>query len=75
MEFVKKKSTLASNMAFFVSTQETFTNQDNVLKGVNIYGITQEYRTIHAFNIGFGRFFLMNLISTEGGLLLLLDLK
>jgi len=57
MEFVKKKSTLASNMAFFVSTQETFTNQDNVLKGVNIYGITQEYRTIHGFNIGFGRFF------------------
>jgi len=56
MEFVKKKSELGSNMAFFVQTQETFTNQDNILKGVNIYGITPEYRNIHAFNIGYGRY-------------------
>ncbi len=56
MEFVKKKSALGSNMAFFVQTQETFTNQDNILKGVNIYGITPEYRNIHAFNIGYGRY-------------------
>jgi len=41
-------------MAFFVQTQESFTNQDNVLKGVNLYGITPEYRNIHAFNIGYG---------------------
>jgi putative ABC transport system permease protein len=56
MDFVKKKSELGSNMAFFVQTQESFTNQDNILKGVNLYGITPEYRNIHAFNIGYGRY-------------------
>ena len=57
MEFVKKKSTLASNMAFFMQTQETFSYEDNVLKGVNIYGITPDYKKIQSFNIGYGRYF------------------
>jgi len=56
MEFVKKKSTLASNMAFVMQTQESFSYEDNVLKGVNIYGITPEYKKIQSFNIGYGRF-------------------
>jgi len=57
MEFVKKKSTLASNMAFVMQTQESFSYEDNILKGVNIYGITPEYKNIQSFNIGYGRFF------------------
>lgn len=57
MEFVKKKSQLASNMAFFMQTQETFTYEENILKGVNVYGITPEYKNIQSFNIGYGRFF------------------
>jgi len=56
MDFVKKKSTLASNMAFVMQTQESFSYEDNVLKGVNIYGITPEYKKIQSFNIGYGRF-------------------
>jgi len=56
MEFVKKKSTLASNMAFVMQTQESFSYEDNILKGVNIYGITPEYKNIQSFNIGYGRF-------------------
>ncbi|MCX6203441.1 MAG: ABC transporter permease [Bacteroidetes bacterium] len=56
MEFVKKKSTLASNMAFVMQTQESFSYQDNVLKGVNIYGITPDYKKIQSFNIGYGRY-------------------
>ena len=56
MDFVKKKSTLASNMAFVMQTQESFSYEDNILKGVNIYGITPEYKNIQSFNIGFGRF-------------------
>jgi len=56
MEFVKKKSTLASNMAFVMQTQESFSYEDNVLKGVNIYGITPDYKKIQSFNIGYGRF-------------------
>ncbi len=57
MDFVKKKSQLASNMAFFMQTQETFTYEENILKGVNVYGITPEYKNIQSFNIGYGRFF------------------
>jgi len=57
MDFVKKKSTLASSMAFFVQTQETFTYEDNQLKGVNIYGITPDFTTIHAYNVAYGRGF------------------
>jgi putative ABC transport system permease protein len=57
MEFVKKKSTLASNMAFFMQTQESFSYEDNILKGVNLYGVTPEYKNIQSFNIGFGRYF------------------
>lgn len=34
MDFVKKKSTLASNMAFVMQTQESFSYEDNVLKGL-----------------------------------------
>ena len=56
MDFVKKKSTLASNMAFVMQTQESFSYEDNILKGVNIYGITPEYKNIQSFNIGYGRF-------------------
>ena len=56
MDFVKKKSTLASNMAFVMQTQESFSYEDNVLKGVNMYGITPEYKKIQSFDIGYGRF-------------------
>jgi putative ABC transport system permease protein len=56
MEFVKKKSVLASNMAFVMQTQASFSYEDNILKGVNIYGITPEYKKIQSFNIGYGRF-------------------
>ena len=57
MEFVKKKSTLASNMAFFMQTQESFSYEDNILKGVNFYGVTPDYKNIQSFNIGYGRYF------------------
>ncbi|MEI7589402.1 MAG: ABC transporter permease [Chitinophagia bacterium] len=57
MDFVKKKSELASNMAFVLKTEESFSYEENILKGVNIYGITPEYKKIQSFNIGYGRFF------------------
>ena len=57
MEFVKRKSALAYNMAFFMQSQETFSYEENLLKGVNLYGITPEYKNIQSFNVGYGRFF------------------
>jgi putative ABC transport system permease protein len=57
MDIIKKKSNLASNMAFFISTQSSFTQEENILKGVNIYGVTNEYKAVQSFNIGYGRYF------------------
>jgi len=57
MDIIKKKSNLASNMAFFMSKQASFSYEENVLKGVNIYGITSEYKAVQSFNIGYGRYF------------------
>lgn len=57
MEIIQKKSYLASNIAFFVSTQQPFSYQENVLKGVLLYGITNDFNKIQAFNIAYGRYF------------------
>ena len=37
--------------------QASFSYEENVLKGVNIYGVTSEYKAVQSFNIGFGRYF------------------
>lgn len=57
MDFVKKQSTMASNVAFFVSNSVGFTYEENILKGVNIYGVTNDFNSIQSFNIGTGRYF------------------
>lgn len=57
MEFLQKRSTLASNIAFFVSTSATFSYEENQLKGVNLYGVTGDFNKIQSFNIGNGRYF------------------
>ncbi len=57
METIQKKSYLASNIAFFVSSQQPFSYEENVLKGVLLYGITNDFIKIQAFNIAYGRYF------------------
>jgi putative ABC transport system permease protein len=57
MDFLQKRSSLASNIAFFVSTTTTFSYEENQLKGVNLYGVTNDFNKIQTFNIGQGRYF------------------
>ncbi len=57
MEFIQKRSALASNIAFFVSTSATFSYEENNLKGVNLYGVSNDFNKIQTFNIGKGRYF------------------
>jgi putative ABC transport system permease protein len=57
MELIQKRSQLASSMAFFVSTQSNFTYEENILKGVNLYGVSNAFTKIQSFNIGSGRYF------------------
>jgi putative ABC transport system permease protein len=57
METIQKKSYLASNIAFFVSSTQSFTYEENILKGINMYGITNDFNKIQVFNVGYGRYF------------------
>ncbi len=57
MDMVKQKATLASNVAFFVSTNANFSQEENLLKGVNLYGVTKDFNSIQIFNISAGRYF------------------
>ena len=57
MEFIQKRSALASNIAFFVSTSATFSYEENNLKGVNLYGVSNDFNKIQTFNIANGRYF------------------
>jgi len=57
MDFIQKRSALASNIAFFVSSLATFSYEENNLKGVNLYGVSNDFNKIQTFNIGSGRYF------------------
>ena len=56
MSFIKTKSQLASNIAFFVSTTSNISYKDNILSNINLYGITQEYNAIQTIEIDQGRY-------------------
>jgi len=57
MDYIQKRSNLASNIAFFVSNTASFTYEENQLKGVNLYGITNDFNKIQTFNVKHGRYF------------------
>ncbi len=57
MDYIQKRSNLASNIAFFVSNSASFTYEENQLKGVNLYGITNDFNKIQTFNVQHGRYF------------------
>ncbi|WP_204352060.1 hypothetical protein, partial [Klebsiella pneumoniae] len=46
LRFVKTKSQLAAYAAFFVSNNVNLSYEDNILNGVGLYGITNEFNSI-----------------------------
>jgi putative ABC transport system permease protein len=56
MRFLKSVSELSANMSFFVSNSSSITNGDNVLNGGQIYGVTDEFKTIQILEIEEGRY-------------------
>lgn len=56
MRFIKAKSQLASNLAFFVSNNVNLSYKDNILSNVNIYGVTEEFTSIQTIEIDYGRY-------------------
>ncbi len=56
MKFIKSKSQLASNTAMLVQNNVSLNYKDNVLSGVNLYGVTEEFNSIQTIDIQFGRY-------------------
>lgn len=56
MKFIKMKSQLASNAAFFVSNNVNLSFKDNILNSVNIYGVSEEFSNIQTIDIEYGRY-------------------
>lgn len=56
MRFIKSKSQLAANAAFFVSSSVNLSYGDNILSNVNLYGISEEFNSIQTIDIDNGRY-------------------
>ena len=57
MEFIKQRSTLAANAAYFnQSTQVTLSAGNSQLSNVNVYAVSEDFNKIQSFNIGYGRY-------------------
>lgn len=56
LRFVKSKSQLSDFAAFFVSNSVNLSREDNILSGVGLYGVTNEFNSIQTIEIGEGRY-------------------
>ncbi len=56
MKFIKTKSQLSANSAFFVSHTINMGYKDNILSNVNMYGVSEEFNNIQTIEIAFGRY-------------------
>lgn len=54
--FVKERSQLSTNVAFFIRTQGTVQYENFALEGVDLYGVSEEENDIQPVTISFGRF-------------------
>ena len=54
--FIKERSQLSTNVAFFIRTQGTVHYENFALEGVDLYGVSEEENDIQPVTIGFGRF-------------------
>ncbi len=56
MKFIKTKSQLASNAAFFVSNNVNLSYKDLILSNTNLYGVSEEFNAIQTIDINYGRY-------------------
>ena len=55
-KFIKSKSQLSSNLAMQVTTGVTVNFKENILSGVTLYGVSEEFNSIQTIDIGNGRY-------------------
>lgn len=56
VKFIKEKSTLAEHVCYFVSTSVNMQYENDLLNGVGIYGVTEEFNKIQTVNVEYGRY-------------------
>jgi putative ABC transport system permease protein len=57
VKYIKERSSLAENVAYFVQNQTNLDYGNSELQNVNVYGISNEYNQIQTVDIGAGRYF------------------
>jgi len=57
VKYIKERSSLAENVAYFTSNQTNLDYGNTELQNVNIYGVSEEYNQIQTIDIGAGRYF------------------
>jgi putative ABC transport system permease protein len=56
VEFIKKASNLARHVSYFNSTSSTVTFENNELKNVGIYAVSDEFSELQTVNVIYGRY-------------------
>lgn len=57
VKYIKERSSLAENVAYFVQNQTNLDYGNSELQNVNLYGLSNEYNQIQTVDIGAGRYF------------------
>lgn len=57
VKFIKERSTLAKNVAYFNQTNGTVVYQDYQMSNVGIYAVSDEFNEIQTVDIAWGRYF------------------
>ncbi len=57
VKYIKQRSSLAENVAFFTSTGGNLDYKNAEMQNVNIYGISNEYNNIQPVDLAAGRYF------------------
>ncbi len=57
MQFIKQRSTLAANAAYFNSSSTvTLSYNNSQLSNVNVYAVSEDFNKIQSFKVGYGRY-------------------
>jgi putative ABC transport system permease protein len=56
MEAIKSRSSLASSVCYTLDANTAIEQGDNVLNGINIFGITEDYNNVVTLTITYGRY-------------------
>jgi putative ABC transport system permease protein len=56
VRYIKERTNSAKFVAFAISRQDNVEFGGNVLSGVNIYGVSEDFENIQPVNVGYGRY-------------------